>query len=389
MQAPFERTLRALAAERRRRPVAWLVALAIIGAWTIWAAVAPVGVHVTSVSGRVEAKEPVHVLRAEVDGRIVAVHAALGQEVAAGDILYEIDDREPEIRRTEAEARVAALAAERAVLEAAVAAANAARSSGEDVLQAALAEAKAKSSQARIELAQAEREVTRISRLGAEAIGLQELERLKTAAASRRAEVGAAQALAERLAAEEARDASDRTTALERMRQELARLEADKATAEADARAAEVARERRKVRVPVAGRLGDVPTLRAGDYVTSGQELGAVVPRGDLHAVAFFQAERALGWVRPGAPARLRLDAFPWTWFGQIEATVSEVALEPKGGLVRVELELARGSTVPLGHGLTGAVEVEVEETTPLALLLRAAGRGEARADTTEGTATP
>lgn len=389
MQAPFERTLRALAAERRRRPVAWLVALAIIGAWTIWAAVAPVGVHVTSVSGRVEAKEPVHVLRAEVDGRIVAVHAALGQEVAAGDILYEIDDREPEIRRTEAEARVAALAAERAVLEAAVAAANAARSSGEDVLQAALAEAKAKSSQARIELAQAEREVTRISRLGAEAIGLQELERLKTAAASRRAEVGAAQALAERLAAEEARDASDRTTALERMRQELARLEADKATAEADARAAEVARERRKVRVPVAGRLGDVPTLRAGDYVTSGQELGAVVPRGDLHAVAFFQAERALGWVRPGAPARLRLDAFPWTWFGQIEATVSEVALEPKGGLVRVELELARGATVPLGHGLTGAVEVEVEETTPLALLLRAAGRGEARADTTEGTATP
>lgn len=379
MHAPFERTLRALAAERRRRPVAWLVALAIIAAWTIWAVLAPVGVHVTSVSGRVEAKEPVHVLRAEVDGRIVAVHAALGQEVAAGDILYEIDDREPEIRRTEADARVAALEAERAVLEAAVTAAGAARASGEDVLQAALAEARAKSSQARLELAQAEREVTRISRLGAESIGLQELERLKTAAASRRAEVGAAQALAERLAAEEARDASDRTTALERMRQELARLDADKASAEADARAAEVARERRRVRVPIDGRLGDMPTLRAGDYVEAGQALGAVVPRGELHAVGMFAADRAVGWVRAGAPARLRLDAFPWTWFGQVEARVAEVALEPKDGLVRVELELVPNASVPLRHGLTGAIEVEVEEATPLALLLRAAGRGETR----------
>jgi membrane fusion protein (multidrug efflux system) len=101
------------------------------------------------------------------------------------------------------------------------------------------------------------------------------------------------------------------------------------------------------------------------------------VPRGELHVVASFPAERALGWVRPGAPARVRLDAFPWTWFGQVEASVREVGLEPKQGLLRVELTLAPSADerIPLRHGLTGQVEVEIERATPLALLVRAAGR--------------
>ena len=40
MQAPFERTMRALSAERRRRPWALLVALALIAGWVVWAVVA-------------------------------------------------------------------------------------------------------------------------------------------------------------------------------------------------------------------------------------------------------------------------------------------------------------------------------------------------------------
>ncbi len=142
MNAPFERTLRLLAAERRRPPWALFGALVVIAGWVTWAVMAQVGVHLTSVAGRIEAREPVNVLRAEVDGRLVAVHATLGQVVAVGDVLYEIDGAEPEIRRAEAAARRAALAAEREVLLAAVTAANQAKDTGQDVLFAALAEAK-------------------------------------------------------------------------------------------------------------------------------------------------------------------------------------------------------------------------------------------------------
>ncbi|MCC6620813.1 MAG: HlyD family efflux transporter periplasmic adaptor subunit [Deltaproteobacteria bacterium] len=387
MLAPFERTMRALAAERRRPPVAAIVALVLIGAWVAWAVLARVGVYVASTQARIEAREPVHVLRAEVDGRLVAMQATLGLEVAVGDVLYELDGAEADIRRAEALTRASALQAEREVLDAAVSAANEAKASGQDVLFAALAEAKARLGQAKAALAQADREVSRLGKLGPD-VSSQELERAKTTAALRRSEVAASQALADRLSAEEAREASDRTAAVERMRGELVRLEAEQATAEADARSAEVARERRRVRAPVAGRLGELPTLRPGDYVRTGQALGTIVPPGELHVVAHFPAERALGWVRRGAPARLRLDAFPWTWFGQIEATVREVALEPRDGHLRVELALTTTAVdIPIGHGLTGGVEVRVEETTPLALLLRASGRKERVAS--EGTPAP
>lgn len=377
VQAPFERTMRALSAERRRRPYLLLTALLGIVAWVVWAAIAEVGVHLTSVAGRIEAREPVNVLRAEVDGRLVAVHAALGQPVRVGDVLYEIDDAEAAIRRAEAAARIEAIIAEREVLMAALAAANQARDGGQDVLLAALAEARAQLAQARAALTQAEREVTRLGGLVQQGgISPQELERARVAASLRRAEIGAAQALADRLSAESARDTSDRTAAVERMRQEHLRLEAEQATAEADQRSAELARERRRVRVPIAGRVGELPLLRPGDYVQTGQALGTIVPDGDLHVVAFFGADRALGWIRPGASARVRLDAFPWTWFGQVSATVEDVALEPKDGLLRVELALADGpADVPLGHGLTGEVEIEIEQASPLSLLLRAAGR--------------
>lgn len=381
MQAPFERTMRALAVERRR-PYWLIVAVCVLAGWVVWAAVARVGVHLTSVSGRLEAREPVNVLRAEVDGRLVAVHARLGQGVAAGEVLYELDSSEAEIREREAIARLEALAAEREVLNAAVAAANLARDTGQDVLFAALAEATARLGQARTALTQAEREVARLSGLTG-SVSPQDVERARLGVASRRAEVAAAQALSDRLSAEEAREASDRATAVERMRQELTRLDAVEATAEADRRAAEVAHEKRRVRAPIAGRLGELPNLRPGDYLQTGQALGSIVPEGELHVVAHFGADRALGWIRPGAPARLRLHAFPWTWFGQIEARVEDVALEPKDGLLRVELALTGEvrADVPLGHGLVGEVEIEVDEASPLALLLRAAGRHEPAAD--------
>ncbi|MCB9737549.1 MAG: HlyD family efflux transporter periplasmic adaptor subunit [Deltaproteobacteria bacterium] len=372
----FERTLRAVRVERRRRPLALLVAIAVLAAWGAWAALARVGVHVTSVSGRLEVVEPVQVLRAEVAGRLVAVHARLGQVVAAGDVLYEIDAAEQELAVADAAARREAVLAERDVLLAAIDAAAAAKATGADVLEAALAEAKARTTQARSALLAADREARRVATLGKTGLAATaEIEQARLDASLRRAEVAAAQALAERLLAEEARASSDRATTVERLRQERVRLDGELGALDAARRAAELARERRLVRAPTAGRLGELPELRPGDLVAVGAALGTIVPDGELRAVAWFRAERALGWLRPGARATVRLDAFPWTWFGVVGAEVTEAALEPKDGLVRVELAIADDAGLPLRHGLTGEVEVEVDRASPLALLLRAAGR--------------
>ena len=79
--------------------------------------------------------------------------------------------------------------------------------------------------------------------------------------------------------------------------------------------------------------------------------------------MAEFLPAVALGRVRAGQPARLRLDSFPWTQYGSLATTVSRVASEVRDGRVRVELTVASQPTarLPLQHGLRGTVEVEVE----------------------------
>jgi membrane fusion protein (multidrug efflux system) len=96
-----------------------------------------------------------------------------------------------------------------------------------------------------------------------------------------------------------------------------------------------------------------------------------------LHAVADFTPGAAVGRIRVGQPARLRLEGYPWMQYGSVPARVDRVGTEAREGVVRVELTiLARGdSSIPMQHGLTGQMEVAVEEVTPYELTLRATGR--------------
>ncbi len=130
------------------------------------------------------------------------------------------------------------------------------------------------------------------------------------------------------------------------------------------------------VRAPVAGLVGEVGAFPVGTVVRAAEKLGSIVPAGTSRAVALFPAA-AVGRLRPGQPARLRLQAYPWTQYGTLTATVSNVGSEPSEGRVRVELALdpQQSTSIPLQHGLPGTAEVEVERVAPVVLALRAAGQ--------------
>jgi membrane fusion protein (multidrug efflux system) len=93
--------------------------------------------------------------------------------------------------------------------------------------------------------------------------------------------------------------------------------------------------------------------------------------------IAEFVPAAALGRVKAGQPARLRLTGFPWAQYGSVGAAVSSVGSEIRDGKVRVELTVRpeAASRIPAQHGLPGSVEVEVERISPAYLMLRAAGR--------------
>jgi len=90
-----------------------------------------------------------------------------------------------------------------------------------------------------------------------------------------------------------------------------------------------------------------------------------------------FLPSAAIGRIQTGQPARLRLEAFPWTQYGAVSATVASVASEVRDGRVRVELTVRPNpaSLIPLQHGLPGTVEVEVDRVSPAILVLRTAGQ--------------
>ena len=84
------------------------------------------------------------------------------------------------------------------------------------------------------------------------------------------------------------------------------------------------------------------------------------------------------GRIQPGQMARLRLDSYPWLQYGTVPAMVTTVPRAPREGWLAVRLNITADppSPIVLDYGMTGAVEVAVEEVSPAELLLRAAGRG-------------
>ena len=164
---------------------------------------------------------------------------------------------------------------------------------------------------------------------------------------------------------------------LERLTREGTQLEGDINTAAVTIERLEHDIDRRRFRAVVAGRLGEAAELRIGAVVREGDTLAAIIPPGALKVVAHFLPPDALGRLRPGQPAHLRLTGFPWTQYGSVAARVASVADEARDGRLRVEFSIAPdpASLIPLQHGLPGTVEVEVARVSPATLVLHTVGK--------------
>lgn len=376
MTTPFARTLRAVDADGARLRVGG-VAAAIGVAWLAWMAFAEITVWETTGSARVEVSREAQSVEAGVGGRVTRVAVALDQEVAEGDVLVELDGQDLALRVEETTTRQAAAARREEALLAAQAAAEAALGQAEATAAAAGDEARAHLREAESAATLADAQRARTEKLHASGgVSDEALESAQQVAAQRAAAVEAARTAVERLALQARQDESERRAAVEELRQQVAEVAGDRAAATSALARLAWEMDRTRLRAPVAGRVGELVPLYVGGLVSAGARVGAIVPDGELRVVAFFTPEAALGRVAPGQAARVRLDGFPWTRFGSLGATVTRVAREPRDGQVRVELAVTAdpASAIPVQHGLTGTVEVAVEEASPLALALRAAG---------------
>jgi len=375
----FLRSLRALESDDPRGSTFALVMVAIVLAvWGAWLVFGRVSLYEVSDVARLEVNRSVHSLESPVAGRVVASHLALDREVKAGEVLVELDVRAEQLALDEARARVTAIGPQIRALEGEIEAKRRSLDETEQGNLAALEEARADQREAESLAELAEKEAERAATLHQSGvISEAELNRKQTEAERLRAAARSRGTAVTRVGREVRAGASDRLADLQRLQRELDALhgEEQELRASSDRLAFEI--ERRRIRAPFDGRLGEIADLRIGQVIEEGETVGAVVPSGTLRAVAEFRPARALGRIRPGQPGRIRLAGFPWTEYGTVAVRVENVASEPRDAAVRVELavEPTLDSRIPLQHGLPGAVEIEVERISPAALVLRAAGR--------------
>lgn len=400
MATPFSRTLRSLAAERSRPFLLTAVCASILlAAWSAWFFLASVGVHEISAQGRLEVDRAAHVVASEVIGRVTEVRFALGDAVHAGDLLLELDASAERARLEEERSRAEAQGAERAAIDAQLAAERQAIDEARRAVEVRLDEARALQEEAEVAASLAAEEVKRLEKV--EESGLSELEILRARADAQRKSATArvARLAVLRIGREHEASETDRLAGIRELERERTQLDGQILTTEATVRRLAEEIEKRRIRAPVDGTIGEVTEVRRGSVVLEGEPLFAVIPHGKLRAVAEFPPSDALGRIRPGQHARIRFAGFPWSRFGTLPAIVSSVGSEPRDGAVRVELALdaTAPTAVPLQHGLPLSAEVEVERLSPAELVLRAAGRLVAAAPRTadstrgasEGTQSP
>jgi membrane fusion protein (multidrug efflux system) len=392
MPATFTSTLRSLEADGARRRTLHLFVLAlVVCSWLAWLVLGDVTVYRVTSSSRVETEGAAHLVAAPVEGRVVGWLLDLGREVRRGDVLVELDGvrerRAIEEARTRLEGYRARGEALRREVEAAREAAAAHREAGPLLLGEAEAQLEEVETQGAL---RAEKATTSVQLRKEGLLSEEGYRESQTEARSSAAAVKRLRLAGERLAAEHSLDLLDRLERIARLGGERVEVENQVKSEEAAIRRLEHELELRLVRSPVDGRVGKSEDLRAGAVVRAADVLGAIVPEGKARLVAYFPTSDA-GKLSRGQPARLRLDAFPWTQYGMPAATVTGVGNEPEDGHVRVELALDALSApgIPLAHGLSGTTEVAVERASPACLLLRAVGKALTTRPSTGGAPGP
>jgi len=373
------RSFRGLEQERSGAPIAifWLAVL-IGSLWTAWLFFGSIARYAVTEAARLEVEGQAHPIIALMDGIVVASYMTLDEEVARGQVLAELESVDIQLDLVGLQARRAGLARQIESIRGEIDAQEQALRDIRRALGPELEEARARSQAAEIAADQADRQVARTEpQHKARYVTEIYWDSVTSDAKQKRVAANAWRASMTHIEVDYQLRQSEKKAQIAALSRELDRLESEVASVDATAAHVEHDRQHSFVLAPVAGRLGEAVPLQPGATVHNGDHVGAVIPPGQLRAIATSPAEEAVGRIRPGQRARLRLQSLPWVQYGTLPATVTHMANEGARGNVRVELAVQGADRFPalLEHGLAASLEVEIERVPPIVLVLRAVGR--------------
>lgn len=375
-----EREFLAAADELQRTPplpaaraLLWAI-VAVLALGIVWACASEVDV-VASAAGRTVPGTRVKTVQPAAAGVVTAIHVADGDRVGAGQVLIELDSTAARADRARLARERGTLAGDLARLRAQVRLARAcaaAPSPGDCAVptapaatgeEAPLQGARLRHAVAAFTAALAALDEDMRGNRAERAALILDIERLSLTLAPLEERAGALRALADRtlasrheyLVLEQQRldqvrrravlrarravlDAAH--AALQRRREALvqgtlngwlderAQVQARLAAVDAELDKVHERLEHTSLRAPVAGTVHALAVHTVGAVVTPAQALLHIVPRDDPLQVEAWLRNRDAGFVRPGQAARVKVEAFPFTRYGVLPATVAAIAAD-------------------------------------------------------------
>ncbi|MEP6861818.1 MAG: HlyD family efflux transporter periplasmic adaptor subunit [Deltaproteobacteria bacterium] len=378
MGSSFERTFSALRETRSRKPIVVVIGgLVVLAIWVIWACFSEVAVYRTSQKARLEVDPAPIRVATVVSGRITTAYLQIGNHVHEKDILLQLDPTQEKILADKARARIQTLAPQVESLQRELDLEADAVVQGGSSERSAESEVLARLRAAQADLSFAEADLARENNAFAAGVTPQVVrDKADTTLRLKRAAAESVQHESDALVASHHERADSRRRLKEQLERQRSELASDLAAAKSELAEHELAIDHLTIRAPIAGELGEVQaTLRPGAVVHEGDVIATVVPVGTLHVIAEYGPE-AIGRVRPGQRAFMRLYGFPWTHYGTIGATVTSVASELRDNTIRVELALAPDQKLATKNGMTGTVDIEIDRVSPLRMFLQMIGEG-------------
>jgi len=362
----------------RRSALKIAVCFGLISLWSYWFGFASIGVYETSEVSEMEASEEIHPIQVDAVGRISRTFLTLGKPIQAGDLLLELDDSDVRLELNEFRERLDGLGPQLDHLHQEISSQQAALEHESDELREARHEAESISVQAQSRAAFAGRQADlNRSLYSIGTLAQVDVNRALSNAHEQAAAAEGAQATVEKIGKQQRRDHAERLAGIQNLYKQESALESDRQTFAAQIKRLEHEVEKRRVYAPVSGTLAEVEPVKPGTVVQVGQKIATVLPSSGLKVVAQFLPAAVAGRIKPGQPARLLAERFPWSQYGAVPLTVQTVGTDVHDAHIKVELLVSPSvqTRIPLQHGLRGTTEVLVERATPLEIALRVAGR--------------
>ncbi|MBD1845639.1 HlyD family efflux transporter periplasmic adaptor subunit [Cyanobacteria bacterium FACHB-63] len=139
--------------------------------------------------------------------------------------------------------------------------------------------------------------------------------------------------------------------------------------------------KQRFLRSPAKGVVLSLNVRRSGVFTQPGQTIAEIAPQGQPLVISAILPSAEMGFVKPGLPVKVKLDAYPYQDYGIVPGRVSTISPDSKpneqfGQSYRVEVALdrdsinAKGQTFQFKPGQTAVAEIVTRQRRVADVLL-------------------